>query len=199
MNITKWYALKVRGGKEEKVKESIEEAIVKEKLSPYFDQIILPFEKVYLTQKGKQKMKKSYLSYLFISLDLEGGKNSKKDIKQVISEVGGVYGFVGASGWKGNQDPIPVGSQEIDKMLGKAQEGTNVKDGADQIFVKKEMIKIIDGPLKGFEATVQEVVPKQKMLKVYISCFGRPTPADVSYAQAQKINHHVREKSHSYR
>ena len=57
-NVKKWYVLRAIGGKEKKVKEYLENEIVRLKLQDYIAQVLIPTEKVYqirVRQEDKQR------------------------------------------------------------------------------------------------------------------------------------------------
>ncbi len=188
MSANKWYALKVRGGREEKIKDAIEKAMLKEDLTTYFDKVILPYEKVYTRKKGKKVIKKHYLAYAFISIDLEGIKKEKKsrNVKEILSDIKGIYGFVGLSGWGDKQDPSPIDPEEINYMLGKAQGVDNIQENIDKTFTQGEVVKIIDGPLQGTIGTIKKIAQEKKKLIVVIKIFKSLTETELSYTQVKK-------------
>ena len=47
------------------------------------------------------------------------------------------------------------------------------------------MVKVIDGPFKNFDGTVQEVYPDKLKLRVLVSIFGRKTPVEVDINQVE--------------
>ncbi len=53
-NVKKWYVLRAIGGKEKKVKEYLENEIVRLKLQDYITQVLIPTEKVYQIRAGRR-------------------------------------------------------------------------------------------------------------------------------------------------
>lgn len=186
LSVHKWYVLKVKGGREESVKKRIEEVIEKKKLEACFDRIVVPFENVYFNKKGKRVQKKRYLSYLFISIDLDESNPLREAVKEAISGIAGVYGFLSSSGTGKNEDPTPVDQQEIDVMLRKVLE-VGSTDAVNKIFSEKDAVEIVDGPLQGTKGIVKRVLSEQKKLKVMIKIFSNLTETEVSYRQVKKI------------
>lgn len=184
MNTTKWYALRVKGGREEKVKKAIEDTM-EQQFKEHFQQIVLPFEKVYTRQKGKRVIKKRYLSYLFIAIDITKNNKNGKSARQILRQIKDVYGFLNLSDSKADQEPIPVDPQEIDRMLGKAQETSHAQ--IEKKFIQGETIKIVDGPLQGTVGNIKSISKEQKKLIVTIKIFKNLTEAQLSYTQVEKI------------
>ena len=47
------------------------------------------------------------------------------------------------------------------------------------------MVKIIDGPFNNFSGYVEEVNEEKMKLKVMVSIFGRKTPVEIDFVQAE--------------
>ena len=50
-----------------------------------------------------------------------------------------------------------------------------------------DLVKINDGPLKGFEGKVTEVDDDKGKVKVSVSMFGRETPVTLDFLQVKKV------------
>ncbi len=50
-----------------------------------------------------------------------------------------------------------------------------------------DSIRVIDGPLKDFIGTVQEINKEKHKVKVLVSMFGRETPVELEFSQVQKV------------
>ena len=50
-----------------------------------------------------------------------------------------------------------------------------------------DSIRVIEGPLKDFIGTVQEINKEKNKVKVLVSMFGRETPVELEFSQVQKI------------
>ncbi len=48
-----------------------------------------------------------------------------------------------------------------------------------------DLVKIIDGPFNNFSGTVQEVNEEKMKIKVMVSIFGRKTPVEIDFVQAE--------------
>jgi len=49
------------------------------------------------------------------------------------------------------------------------------------------LVRITDGPLKGFEGKVTEIDEDKGKIKVSVSMFGRETPVNLDFLQAKKV------------
>jgi transcriptional antiterminator NusG len=50
-----------------------------------------------------------------------------------------------------------------------------------------DLVRISDGPLKGFEAKVTEIDEDKGKIKVLVSMFGRETPVSLDSLQVKKV------------
>ena len=50
-----------------------------------------------------------------------------------------------------------------------------------------DSIRVIDGPLKDFIGTVQEINKEKQKVRVLVSMFGRETPVELEFSQVQKV------------
>ena len=86
----RWYVVRAIGGKEKKVRDSIELEIKRHGLENLVGQVLIPTEKIYQIKNGKKISKeRSYLpGYILIEAVLEG------DVQHVINSVPNVIGFM---------------------------------------------------------------------------------------------------------
>ena len=55
----------------------------------------------------------------------------------------------------------------------------------ETIFQKDDIVKIIDGPFNNFSGTIDEVNEEKMKIKVMVSIFGRKTPVEIDFVQAE--------------
>ena len=172
-----WYVLKAVSGKEEKVKEYIEaEQKHNDLLSKNVSQVLIPLEKHASVRNGKRSVKEkvSLPGYVFIQADLSG------DIASLIRFMPNVLGFLG-----GTDHPIPVKQNEINRMLGMAEE-TAIVEETDIPYEVNETVKVTDGPFSGFSGIIEEINTEKHKLKVMVKIFGRKTPLELGFMQVEK-------------
>ena len=172
-----WYVLKAVSGKELKVKEYIEaEQKHNELLTRNVSQVLIPLEKHASVRNGKRSVKEkvSLPGYVFIQADLSG------DIASLIRFMPNVLGFLG-----GTDHPIPVKQNEINRMLGMAEE-TAIVEETDISYEVNETVKVTDGPFSGFSGIIEEINTEKHKLKVMVKIFGRKTPLELGFMQVEK-------------
>ena len=171
-----WYVLKAVSGKELKVKEYIEaEQKHNELLARNVSQVLIPLEKHASVRNGKRSVKEkvSLPGYVFIQADLSG------DIASLIRFMPNVLGFLG-----GTDHPIPVKQNEINRMLGMAEE-TAIVEETDIPYEVNETVKVTDGPFSGFSGIIEEINTEKHKLKVMVKIFGRKTPLELGFMQVE--------------
>ena len=172
-----WYVLKAVSGKELKVKEYIEaEQKHNELLARNVSQVLIPLEKHASVRNGKRSVKEkvSLPGYVFIQADLSG------DIASLIRFMPNVLGFLG-----GTDHPIPVKQNEINRMLGMAEE-TAIVEETDIPYEVNETVKVTDGPFSGFSGIIEEINTEKHKLKVMVKIFVRKTPLELGFMQVEK-------------
>ena len=173
----KWYVLRAVSGKEAKVKEYLEKAIVNnDVLKDNVGEILLPTEKYAVLRNGKRVIKeKLYLpGYVLIQARLQG------EVAHTLRFMPNVLGFLG-----GLDNPSPVPQTDINRMLGAAEE-TELANTVDVPYLVNETVKVTDGPFSGFEGVIEEVNTEKRKLKVMVKIFGRKTPLELGFMQVEK-------------
>jgi len=176
---TRWYVIRVVGGKERKTKEFIELELTRQKLDVYVEQILIPTEKIYQIRKGKKisKERNYFPGYILVEAALVG------EVEHAIKSTTNVMGFLSAV--KGG-DPMPIRQAEVNRILGKVDELTEEDAEMNIPYVVGESVKVVDGPFNNFNGVIEEIQEEKKKLKVMVKIFGRRTPLELSYMQVEK-------------
>lgn len=171
----KWYVLRTFSGHENKVKLALEKEIEFHNLQPYIKQILIPVEKVFEVKDGKKRSKnKSFFpGYILIEAELD------KKVIDIILSIPSVMGFLGTK-----NKPVPLQPDEVKRIIGKIQEEQS-GERIEVPFKVGDPVKIINGPFNNFKGTVQEVNNEKLKLKVMVSIFGRKTPVEIDFTQAE--------------
>ena len=178
-NIKKWYVLRTLSGKENKVKEYIENEIARRKYQDYVSQVLIPKEKVYQIRAGKKisKERTFFPGYVLVEAVLVD------DIPHILRYTPGVLGFLGT---QDGGDPMPLRKTEVNRILGKVDELNASDEELNIPFFVGESVKVIDGPFVSFTGIIEEVNEEKKKLKVMVKIFGRKTPLELSFMQVEK-------------
>ena len=118
-------------------------------------------------------MLKFYQGYVLVEMKLTD------ETWYIIRNTAGVTGFVGSG-----TEPTPISEAEIMKI----KKRMGIKNPTHDIdFDIDEVVSIVDGPFKGFDATVAEIDQQKGKLKVMVNMFGRDTPVQLDALQVKKI------------
>ena len=170
----KWYVVQTYSGYENTVKVTIEKTVQSRQLQDVILAISIPMETVTeITESGVSKTydRKLYPGYIFVKMVYSD------DTWHVIRNVRGVAGFVGASG----NSPLPLSEEEIYEM------GVEKKEIVVNYAVG-DTVRILDGPLSSFTATVEEIQVDQNLVSVVVSMFGRETSVEFELDEVEVIS-----------
>lgn len=177
----KWYVVRTITGKENKVKQYIESEISRLDLANTITSVLIPTEKVYQIRKGKKvsKERNFFPGYVLIEADMTG------QVIHTIQNVPDVIGFLG-SGRGSSKVPEPLRESEVNRILGKVDELTEMTEEMTTPFIIGESVTVIDGPFNSFSGIIEEINDEKKKLKVMVKIFGRKTPLELSFMQVEK-------------
>ena len=174
----RWYVVHSYSNFENKVKQGLEERIKREGLEQYFGKILVPTEEVIEMRMGQQRKseRKFFPGYVLVQMELN-------DLTwHLVKNVPRVLGFIGGSSDK----PSPITEKEAMAILDRVEEGVN-KPKPKVLFEVGEVIRIIDGPFKEFNGSIEEVNYEKSRLRVSVLIFGRGTPVELEFNQVEKI------------
>jgi len=172
----KWYVVRTFSGHENKVKNLIEaELRDNEELRDRIIEVLVPTEKVFEVKDGKKKTKKKnfFPGYILVNAELD------TRIKDYIVNTPSVMGFLGS----GNK-PIPLMPDEVKRIVGRLSQSDET-ERTETIFRAGDFVKIIDGPFNNFSGFIEEVNEEKMKIKVMVSIFGRKTPVEIDFIQAE--------------
>ena len=138
-------------------------------------EVIVPKEKKIKIREGKRSTveEKIFPGYVLVSMIVTD------DSWYVVRNTPNVTGFVGSG-----TIPTPISDEEvkvIQKRMGLEEPKYKIE------FVVHDLVRITDGPFKGYEGKVSEIDEAKGKIKVLISIFGRETPVELDFLQAKKI------------
>jgi transcription termination/antitermination protein NusG len=172
----KWYVVRTYSGHENKVKNLLEaELSDSEKLRAKIQDILVPTEKVFEVKDGKKKSKTKnfFPGYILVQADLDN------QVKEFILNTPSVMGFLGTK-----NSPNPLQPEEVKRIVGRITQDED-SERMETIFRTGDLVKIVDGPFNNFSGTIQEVNEEKMKIKVMVSIFGRKTPVEIDFVQAE--------------
>jgi len=171
-----WYVVRTYSGHENKVKQFLDSELEEnEDLKAKVEDVLVPTEKVFEVKDGKKKSKTKnfFPGYILVHADLDN------QVKEFILNTQSVMGFLGT----GN-NPNPLRPEEVKRIVGRISQDES-SERMETYFRNGDLVKIIDGPFNNFSGTVQEVNEEKMKIKVMVSIFGRKTPVEIDFVQAE--------------
>lgn len=171
-----WYVIHTYSGYENKVKANLEKRVESMNVGDKIFRVLVPMEDEVEIKDGKRKIakRKVFPGYVLVEMTLTD------ESWYVVRNTPGVTGFVGTG-----SKPIPLLDSEIKNILKHM--------GMDEarpkvIFEIGESIRVISGPFQNFIGSVEEIYPDKGKMKVLVAMFGRETPVELDFIQAQKTD-----------
>jgi transcriptional antiterminator NusG len=174
----RWYIVHAYSNFENKVAASIKEQVAQRGLSEFFDEILVPTEKVVEVRRGRKvdTERKFFPGYVLVKCDLTD------EVHHLIKNTPKVTGFLGADKAK----PVPIPDREAERIKGQVADGVE-RPKPSISFEVGEQVKVADGPFASFNGVVEVVDESRARLKVAVSIFGRATPVELEYGQVEKL------------
>ncbi|QTF92543.1 transcription termination/antitermination protein NusG [Halomonas sp. BM-2019] len=178
----KWYVVRCFSGHEKKVREFLAQETVEMGLEEKISEILIPTETVVEIRGGKKRTREKnfFPGYILVNALYDDSVNN------LISNAPSVIGFLKTD--KDSKRPAPLRQDEVDRILGHVNHNKEVAATGGHIEIPYrvgDIIKVIDGPFKDFDGTVEEIYPDKLKLRVLVSIFGRKTPVEVDVNQVE--------------
>jgi transcriptional antiterminator NusG len=173
-----WYILKVQSNRERTIAEALERKMRIEGLDRFFDQVIVPTEKVTEFKGGKKKIveRKLYPGYIVVHMHIND------DTWFAVRETSGVGDFTGAGG-----KPTPMLASEVARIVQTEEEETSEAPKLDIRFARGDKVKVKEGNFESFEGEVNTIDEASGRVTVMINIFGRSTPVELEYWQIEAV------------
>lgn len=172
-----WYAIHTYSGYEDAVARYLKQRVDSLAMNDKIFEIVVPKEKKIKIKNGKRRTveEKIYPGYVLVHMIL------MDDSWYVVRNTPRVTGFVGSD----TTTPAPLSQEEIGYLM------SRMKSGDERKFTIEvrvgEMVKVIDGPFKDYDAKVSEVDEEKGKVKVLVPIFGKDTVVELDSLQVQKI------------
>jgi transcriptional antiterminator NusG len=173
-----WFILKVQSNRERTIAEALERKMKIEGYERFFDQAIVPTEKVTEFKGGKKKVveRKLYPGYIVVHMHIND------DTWFAVRETSGVGDFTGAGG-----KPTPMLANEVARIIQTEEEETDEAPKLDIKFAKGDKVKVKEGNFESFEGEVNTIDEASGRVTVMINIFGRSTPVELEYWQIEAV------------
>ena len=173
-----WFLLQVYTGYEKKAKKLIEEEVKTNNLQNKMGHIFIPSELVGRIRKGKKVIveKNLYPGYVFIQME------NTPEMIQFIASVSAASTFI-----SGRRKPIKLKPSEYKMVEELLENKDNIREVMEIPFKIGDNVKITSGPFRDFNGVVEEVYPDREKMKVTVTIFGRSTPVELSFTQADLV------------
>jgi transcriptional antiterminator NusG len=171
----KWYVLHALSGKEQRVKEALEERIRLHEMGDLIRQVVIPEHTVQEIRGGQKKIstRKFYPGYVLVEAELND------DSWQLIRRTQGIIGFLGG------KHPKPLSSKEVADMFEQIEESKE-KVAPRVKFEIGDRVKVNEGPFEGYIGSVEKVDEDRGKLDVSLTVFERITPVELEFWQVEK-------------
>jgi transcriptional antiterminator NusG len=170
-----WYVIHTYSGYEDQVAENLVQRAESFAMQDKIFNVVVPKEKQIEIKNGKRKTveKRIFPGYVMVEMIVTD------DSWYVVRNTPNVTGFIGLG-----VQPTPISPDEVARI----QKRMGVEEPKYKIELQiDDLVKINDGPLKGFEGKVTDVDNDKGKIKVSVSMFGRETPVSLDFLQVKKV------------
>ena len=170
----RWYVLHTYSGYENKVKKTIETRVDALDLGDRVFEIVVPTsEEIEIRNSQRHTVqRKTFPGYVLVRMTMDD------DTWFALRNTPGVTGFVSV-----NNKPVALQESEVQSIIqGMTTEAPKVK----LAFQSGDTVRIIDGPFADFRGVIDEVNNEKERIKVLVSFFGRETPVELHFLQAER-------------
>lgn len=169
-----WYVLHTYSGYENKVKKTIESRIDALDMGDRVFEIVVPTQDEVEFKDGVRKtvQRKVFPGYVLVRMTMD------EDTWYQLRNTPGVTGFVSQ-----DNKPLPLLGDIATTMM------EEMEQEAPKVTVSFQMgdrVRIVEGPFADFTGEVDEVNNEKGKIKVLVSFFGRETPVELDFLQAER-------------
>ena len=170
----KWYVLHTYSGYENKVKKTIESRIEALDLKDDVYDVVVPTQEEIEIKSGVRHpiQRKVFPGYVLVRMEMND------DTWYALRNTPGVTGFINI-----DNKPVPLEDRAVQAIMqGMAAETPVVK----MSFQIGDTVRIIDGPFADFRGEIDEINNEKGKIRVLVSFFGRETPVELDFLQAER-------------
>ncbi len=169
-----WYVLHTYSGYENKVKKTIESRVDALDMGDRVFEVVVPTQEEVEFKDGIRKtvQRKVFPGYVLVRMEMD------EDTWYQLRNTPGVTGFVSQ-----DNKPLPLLGDIATTLM------EEIEQEAPKVTVSFQMgdrVRIIEGPFADFTGEVDEVNHEKGKIKVLVSFFGRETPVELDFLQAER-------------
>lgn len=168
----KWYVVHTYSGYENKVADSIVNAVENRQLHHLITDVNIPTEMVVEIKEDGQKVEKEqklFPSHVFVKMVMTD------DSWYVVRNIRGVTGFVGPG-----SKPVPLTEQEIERFrVENRQIETNYAVG--------DSVEVTGGYLEGFVGVVDAIDTEKQLTRVTVSMMGKDVTIELALNEVKPL------------
>jgi len=155
----RWYVVHAYSGYEKKVQKNLQEYIEREALQDSFGEMLVPCEEVVEIRDGKKRTseRKFFPGYVLVQMEMN------EDSWHLVKSVPQVMGFIGGT----SDRPTPISQKEVDRILERIESSVD-KPRPKVMYEPGEMVRVVDGPFKDFEAVLEGVDYDKNKIEVTV-------------------------------
>ena len=176
-----WYIVHCYSGMEDRVKKNLEQRIATMDVRNKIFEVIVPTEEVVEIKDGRRSPKRERLfpGYVLVRLNMDDQS------WYVVRNTPGITGFISADE-EGERKarPVPLTEKEVHNIFKRM---VDTQPRAKVGLAKGQSVKVVDGPFSEFIGVVDEVMAEKGKVRVLVSFFGRETPVELDFLQAERI------------
>jgi transcriptional antiterminator NusG len=177
----KWYVVRCFSNHEKKVKEYLEREMELQGIEDKVSEILIPTETVVEIRSGKKQTREKnfFPGYILLKTAYD------EEINNLVQGAPSTIGFL--KNGKSDVRPKPLRKAEADRILGRVEDSEEMEEGGvvEIPYDEGDVIKVISGPFKDYNGTIQEINADKLKLRVLVSIFGRKTPVEVGVNQVE--------------
>jgi transcriptional antiterminator NusG len=169
-----WYVLHTYSGYENKVMKTIESRVEAFDLGDRVYEVVVPTQDEIEIKDGQRKtvQRKVFPGYVLVRMEMD------EDTWYQLRNTPGVTGFVSQ-----DNKPVPLKGDAAQVVIqGMEAEAPKVT----MSFALGDTVRIIDGPFADFRGEIDEINNEKGKIKVLVSFFGRETPVELDFLQAER-------------
>lgn len=169
-----WYVLHTYSGYENKVMKTIESRVEAFDLGDRVFEVVVPTQDEIEIKDGQRKtvQRKVFPGYVLVRMEMD------EDSWYQLRNTPGVTGFVSQ-----DNKPVPLKGDAAQTVIqGMEAEAPKVT----MSFALGDTVRITDGPFADFRGEVDEINNEKGKIKVLVSFFGRETPVELDFLQAER-------------